>query len=117
MGTNFRKRVGKQNPSKIILNTICSEIESRAFYDGYHLALAFGQDPCKSFWCADKPCSGLHKDGICRFAYWARSSMEGVGIDVFAIVARTGGEIYPYGARVDPEKTSHVLLVGLILIT
>ena len=116
LGTDFRKHTGKQNPSKTILNTICSEIESRAFYDGYHLALAFGQGPCKSFWCADKPCSGLHGDGVCRFSYKARSSMEAVGIDVFAMVAKTGWEIYPCGARVDPEKTPHVLLVGLILI-
>ena len=116
LGTGFRRLTGKQNPSKITLNTICSEIESRAFYDGYHLALAFGQGPCKSFWCADKPCAGLHEDGVCRFAYKARSSMEAVGIDVFAMVARTGWEIYPCGARVDPEKTPHVLLVGLILI-
>lgn len=116
LGTDYRKKGGRQNPSKTTLNTICAEIESRAFYDGYHLALAFGQGPCKTFWCADQPCSGIHGEGVCRFANKARSSMEAVGMDVFSIVARQGWEIYPCGARVDPEKTPHVLLVGLILI-
>ena len=39
VGPDFLKRVGRNNQAKSTLNTICSEIESRAFYEGYQLAL------------------------------------------------------------------------------
>jgi predicted metal-binding protein len=116
VGTDFLKRVGRDNQAKKSLNTICAEIESRAFYEGYHLALAFGQGPCKSFWCPDKPCAGLGEERKCRFSLKARSSVEAVGIDAFSMAARQGWEIYPCGSRVEREKLPHVLLIGLILI-
>ena len=116
LGADFLKRVGRENQAKKILNTICSEVESRAFYEGYHLALAFGQGPCKSFWCPDKPCAGLDEERKCRFSLKARSSVEAVGIDAFTMAARQGWEIYPCGARVEREKLPHVLLIGLVLI-
>ena len=105
------------NQAKTILNTICSEIESRAFYEGYHLALALGQGPCKSYWCPDQSCSALEPGGTCRFSLKARTSVEAVGIDAFSMAAKRGWEIYPCGARVEPDKLPHVLLIGLILIT
>ncbi len=110
------QRMGKENRAKKTLNTICSEIESRAFYQGYHLALAFGQGPCKSFWCPDKPCAGLGEERKFRFSLKARSSVEAVGIDAYSMAARQGWEIYPCGGRVEKEKLPHVLLIGLILI-
>ena len=116
VGPDFLKRVGRKNRAKSILNTICSEIESRAFYEGYHLALALGQGPCKSFWCPDQPCSALESEKMCRFSLKARASVEAVGIDAFTMAAKRGWEIYPCGTRVDPEKLHHVLLIGLILI-
>lgn len=116
IGAGFRKRVGRENPTKIILNTICSEIESRSFYEGYHLSLAFGQGPCKSFWCPDQSCSALQPGTVCRFSLKARSSMEAVGIDVFTMAAKRGWDVYPCGERVDTNQIPHVLVVGLILI-
>ena len=115
-GPNFRKRAGKKNPAKIIFNTICAEIESRSFYEGYYHSLAFGQGPCKTFWCSDQACSALQDGQACRFSNKARSSMEAVGIDAFAMVAREGWDIYPCGSRVDQNKIPHVLLVGLVFI-
>lgn len=116
VGPDFLKRVGRKNRAKTIVNTVCSEIESRAFYEGYHLALAFGQGPCKSYWCPDQPCAALGEEKACRFPLKARTSVEAVGIDAFSMATRKGWEIYPCGARVEPEKIPHVLLIGLILI-
>ena len=117
VGPDFLKRVGRKNRAKTIVNTVCSEIESRAFYEGYHLALAFGQGPCKSYWCPDQPCAALGEEKACRFSLKARSSVEAVGIDAYSMATRKGWEVYPCGARVEPEKIPHVLLIGLILIS
>ncbi|MFH1489682.1 MAG: DUF2284 domain-containing protein [Pseudomonadota bacterium] len=115
-GKDFLKRAGRQNPAKTTVVTICSEVESRAFYEGYPFALALGQGPCKSYWCPDQPCAGLGPEKACRFSLKARSSVEAMGIDAFSMATRKGWEVYPCGARVDPEKLPHVLLIGLILI-
>lgn len=111
------KRTKGNKQTKYLLNIICSEIESRSFYEGYHLSLAFGQGPCKSFWCPDRPCAALQPGQGCRFPLKSRSSMEAVGIDVFTMAARRGWEIYPCGNRVEPNIIPHVLLVGMILIS
>jgi predicted metal-binding protein len=116
IGPEFRNHIGKENPAIVFLNTICSEIESRAFYEGYHLSLAFGQGSCKSFWCPNQPCAALQPNTRCRFPLKARSSMEAVGIDVFTMAARQGWEIYPCGERIKREDLPHVLLVGLVLV-
>lgn len=116
IGAQFRDRIGRKNPTKILFNTICAEIESRSFYDGYHFSLAFGQGTCKNFWCHDQPCAALQSGTGCRFPLKARSSMEAVGMDAFTMAARQGWEIYPCGERVERKDLPHVLLVGLILI-
>lgn len=115
-GPDFLKRVGRKNKAKITLNTICSEIESKAFYDGYQFALALGQGPCKSFWCSDQPCSALEPGNVCRFSLKARTSVEALGIDAYTMAARQGWKIYPCGERVEADKLPHVLLIGLILV-
>jgi predicted metal-binding protein len=111
------KKVGlKDNPSRLRLFEICTELESTAFYDGYRLALALGQGPCKTLWCLDQPCAAIQPGGSCRFPLKTRLSMESVGIDVFKVVADQGWEIFPCGARVDETKVPHILLTGLVLI-
>jgi predicted metal-binding protein len=116
VGADFLKRVGKKNRAKTILNTICSAVESRAFYEGYPFALALGQGPCKSYWCPDQPCSALGEEKECRFSLKARSSVEALGINAFTMAAARGWEIYPCGEKVEPNAIPHVLLIGLILI-
>jgi predicted metal-binding protein len=115
-GEDQAKFQKEKDETKFLFNRICSELESRAFYDGYHLSLAFGHGTCKSLWCPDVPCAGLETGKGCRFPLKSRSSMEAVGMDVFTMAARRGWEIYPVAERVDVAKTPHVLLVGLILI-
>jgi predicted metal-binding protein len=115
-GSDFLKREARKNPAKVILNTVCAEVESRAFYEGYPFALAFGQGPCKSFWCPDQPCAALEPGGVCRFPLKSRSSVEGLGIDAYSMAARRGWEVYPCGKRVDASALPHVLLIGLVLV-
>lgn len=115
-GPDFLKREARKNPAKLILNTVCTEIESSAFYDGYPFALALGQGPCKSFWCPDQPCAALEPGGACRFPLKARSSVEGLGMDAYSMAAGRGWEIYPCGKRVEASALPHVLLIGLVLV-
>jgi len=42
--------------------------------------------------------------------------MEGVGIDVFGLVAKVGWEIYPIYNRVDPRLVPCALSVGIVFI-
>ena len=112
----YLKYSGMKNPVRVLLNRICSEIESRCYYDGYYLSIAFGQGPCKSLWCPDQICSALQPGSGCRFPLKSRSSMEAVGIDAFKMASRQGWEIYPCGEKVQKENIPYVLLVGLVLI-
>lgn len=112
----YSKFCGKKNPARMLLNRICSEIESRSYYEGYYLSIAFGQGPCKSLWCPDQTCAALQIGNGCRFSLKSRSSMEAVGMDVFRMASHQGWEIYPCGERVKKDGLPHVLLVGLVLI-
>jgi predicted metal-binding protein len=117
IGTDYLKKTGGiKQPARLLLNQICSEIESQSYYEGYPFSLAFGQGPCKSFWCPDQPCTALQPGMQCRFSLKSRSSMEAVGMDVFKMASRQGWEIYPCGERVKRQDLPHVLLVGLVLI-
>lgn len=115
-GKGFLDPKRGQDRSKLTLSTICSDIESRAFYDGYYLALALGQGPCKAFWCRDQPCSALGDERTCRFPLKARSSGEGLGIDLFRMAARQGWPVYPCGANVEAAELPHCLLLGLVFV-
>lgn len=115
-GTDFLKNAGRGNRAKESVNAICTAVESRAFYEGYYLSLALGQGPCKSFWCADQPCSAIGEERSCRFPLKARSSLEALGIDAFKLAADQGWEIFPCGRRVQAAQLPHILLVGLILV-
>jgi len=116
VGAEYLKFGGMKNTARVLFNQICSEIESRSFYEGYYLSIAFGQGPCKSFWCPDQPCAALQSGSGCRYPLKSRSSMEAVGIDAFRMASHHGWEIYPCGERVERTDLPHVLLVGLVLI-
>lgn len=112
----YSKFGGMKNPTRVLLNQICSEIESGCYYDGYYLSVAYGQGPCKSLWCADQSCAALQPGAGCRFPLKSRSSLEAVGIDVFRMASHRGWEIYPCGEKVQKGDIPHVLLIGLVLI-
>jgi predicted metal-binding protein len=95
---------------------ITAKIESEAFYDGYHLALAFSSGSCKGLFCPDIDCQALLPGKGCLHRLKARSSMEAVGIDVYKTVSRIGWDIYPIGDNTSPKDVPFGLRVGIVLI-
>ena len=95
---------------------IVSRIESEAFYDGYHLALAFAFGPCKEIFCPDIECRALLPGQGCRHPLKARTSMEGAGMDAFTMAANVGWDIYPIGVSVSPSEVPCGATLGLVLI-
>jgi predicted metal-binding protein len=97
-------------------------LEQHAFYEGYYKALGFGAYPC--LFCED--CVAEQTRGPvdisikreCRHAEKVRTSMEAVGIDVFATVRKQGLpiEVVPckgeeYGKFMHPRFDSYGLLL------
>ena len=95
---------------------IVTQIESKAFYDGYYFATAFGAGPCKLAWCMNVDCQALTEGKPCRHPMLSRPSMEGCGIDVFGTVRNAGWEIYPIGDKCRSEDIPYGLRVGLVFI-
>jgi predicted metal-binding protein len=95
---------------------IVSEIESKAFYDGYYFAMGFAAGSCKNVFCFKLECQGLKSGESCRMALRARPSMEAVGFDVFGMANALGWVIYPIGGKSEPCDVPTASLVGLILI-
>jgi len=104
-----------------IHNTVYA-MEQRAFYMGYYKVLAFGAYPC--YFCED--CVAEQTKGVvdvslkreCRHAEKVRTSMEAVGIDVFATVRGQNLpiEVIPckgeqYGKFMHPRFDSYGLLL------
>jgi len=79
--------------------------EKKAFEEGFRFATGFIGGCCRL--CDE--CVAVHDGKLCRFPFKARPSMEAVGIDVFATLARVGlSASFPVGDRVE--------WTGLILI-
>jgi predicted metal-binding protein len=103
--------------SALRMYEIISKIEADAFYDGYYLALGFACGPCKFYFCPKQECTALISGQGCRHAGKARSSMEGMGMDVYMMATMVGWDIYPIGARTQPSNNiPHVHRLGLVLI-
>jgi predicted metal-binding protein len=103
-------------PSAIKNHKIVARIEAEAFYDGYHLALAFAGGPCKNIFCPNTECSALVSGQSCKHFPMARSSMEAVGMDTFTMAAKVGWDIYPIGRSLPPSEVPHGTRLGLVLI-
>lgn len=98
------------------INEIISKIEAEAFFDGYHLTLAFGSGPCKSILCPDTECSALVPGQPYRHPLRARTAMEGAGMDVFTMATKVGWDIYPIGEATLPSEVPYELRLALVLI-
>ncbi|HDL64365.1 MAG TPA: DUF2284 domain-containing protein [Proteobacteria bacterium] len=94
---------------------IVGRLEAEAFYEGYHLALAFGGGPCKQLWCPDQDCAVLQGHS-CRVRLKSRSSMEGEGMDAFSMAINAGWEIYPIGTNMDPKEAPYGTKLGIVFI-
>lgn len=95
---------------------IAAQLESMAFYDGYHLAMGFAGGPCEPYLCPNQTCRLLETNEGCRNPFKARPSMEGVGMNAFLMAAKVGWEIYPVGGSLSPCDVPHVTRLGIVLI-
>jgi len=95
---------------------IVTKLESKAFYDGYHLALGFACGPCKHLFCPTELCSALVTGQPCRHPLLARGSMESAGMDVFTMATRAGWNVYPMGTSVAPSQVPCAATYGLVLV-
>lgn len=103
-------------PYRTKLAEIVARIEAEAFYDGYHLALAFASGSCKMQFCPNNDCVALTPGKGCPHRLKARSPMEAVGMDAYSMATKVGWDIYSIGMATLPEEVSHGLRLGLVLI-
>ena len=89
------------------LAEITAKIEAEAFYDGYHLALAFGNGSCKRLFCPDVECRALVPGQACPHRLKARAPMEAVGMDAYTMAAKVGWDIYPIGSATSPSEVPY----------
>jgi predicted metal-binding protein len=105
-----------QIPGAIKMFEIVGQLQSEAFYDGYHLATAFGGGPsCKRVFCPEMECSGM-TGGACRHVLKVTLSMHSVGMDVFTMAIKAGWKIFPIGKKVDPCQIPFGTELGLVLV-
>jgi predicted metal-binding protein len=104
-------------PYRRKLAEITAKIEAEAFYDGYHLALAFGNGSCKMIFCPDTDCRALVTGQACPHRLKARSPMEGVGMDVYMMAAKVGWDIYAIGTHTSPSEVPYGMRLALVLIS
>jgi len=103
-------------PGALKMYEIVSKIQSAAFYEGHHLAVAFGGGPaCKRVFCPKLDCQGLQGKG-CRFALKVNPSMHSVGMDVYAMVSNAGWDIHPIGKKAEPCQVPFGTEAGLVLL-
>lgn len=113
-GPEFKsKKLGR--PSAMQHWEVASRVESAAFYDGYHLTMAFAGGPCEPYFCPDHTCTVLEGKG-CPWALQIRPSMESVGMDAMTMAIKVGWDIYPIGGSLVPEDVPHGTKLGLVLI-
>ncbi len=95
---------------------VVAKIEALAFNDGHYFAVGFGAGGCKTALCRGLTCQFLDS-GRCRFPLKSRPSMEGVGIDVFDLVAKMGWEVYPLVHEdVDALAVPCAVSVGIVFV-
>jgi len=95
---------------------IVSEVEARAFNDGYYLAMGFAAGGCKTTLCGGQICQFLDS-GRCRFPLKARPSMEAVGIDAYRLATEVGWDIYPVAHRnVELSSIPCAISLGIVFV-
>ena len=95
---------------------VVAQLEKQAQLLGFNAA-AFASGSCKRLFCSSsQECQLLQKGGICRFPQWARPSVSGVGINVFALCETLGWPIAKVTKQSKANDGDMGLLVGLVLL-
>lgn len=98
------------------LHIAVAQLEKQAQLLGLNAA-AFAGGSCKRLFCSScQQCQMLQPDGICRFPQWARPSVSGVGINIFALCETLGWPIDKVTKHSAANDGDMGLLVGLVLL-
>jgi predicted metal-binding protein len=100
----------------ILVYQIAALIERRARELGFE-PLGFAAGDCKEVLCFFHPgCRALKNRDKCRNPDLSRPSMESAGMDVFAMAANVGWDVYPLGGDSRPGDAPEASLFGLVLV-
>ena len=100
----------------ILVYQIAALIERRARELGYE-PLGFAAGDCREVLCFFHPgCRALKNRDKCRHLDLSRPSMESAGMDVFAMAAKVGWDVYPLGGDSRPGDAPEASLFGLVLV-
>ena len=88
---------------------IVTDIESTAFYMGYHLTIGLAAGNCRAVFCSDeKRCWPMLKGRACVRPNMGRPSMAAAGIDAVAIATHLNWKI--------SKAAPYPILAGMVLI-
>jgi len=88
---------------------IVTDIESTAFYMGYHLTIGLAAGNCRAVFCSEeKRCWSMQKGRACIRPNIGRPSMEAAGIDAVAMAKHLNWKI--------SKSAPYPILAGLVLI-
>ena len=95
---------------------IVALLERRARRLGYE-PLGFSAGDCKEVLCFFYPaCRAIKDKSRCRHPDLSRPSMEASGMDVYAMAANVGWDIYPIGGSCQPGDVPRGSLCGVVLV-
>jgi len=100
----------------ILVFQIVAFLERKARSLGY-TPRGFAAGTCRDALCHFQPyCQALMTDKGCRHPDISRPSMESCGMDVYAMAANVGWDMYPIGGTCGPEDVPKGSLMGLVLV-
>jgi len=100
----------------ILCYQIVALMERRARQLGYK-PLGFTAGDCKEVLCFFHPaCRAIKDKSKCRHPDLSRPSMEASGMDVYAMAAEVGWDIYPIGAGCRPGDVPRASICGIVLV-
>jgi len=99
------------------LHELVAQIEQEAIGMGYINSIAFAGGSCKQIFCQEhSDCQKISGNGKCRHPQYARSSMSGYGINVFALMEACGWETNLNTQEVVSNDDSMSWVAGVVMI-
>jgi len=100
----------------ILVYQVVALLERRARELGYE-PLGFAAGDCKAVFCFfHSACRAIKDRSKCRHPDLSRPAMEAAGMDVLAMAANAGWEVYPLGSSSRPGDAPRASLFGLVLV-
>jgi predicted metal-binding protein len=100
----------------LLIYQIVALVERRARQLGYQ-PQGFSAGDCKEVLCFFHPaCRAIKDKSKCRHPDLSKPSMEASGMDVYAMAANVGWDIYPIGGSCRPGDVPRGSLCGIVLV-